>query len=302
MNLSAILSQKSKLFYCFILVLGGINSLFYSGVLIVINKAVVGEPLPVLADYNWLVFTVMILASYATGKLLQSYMIRLSQDMVFNLEISLLERLRRACYEDFSRLGQEKIYTAFTDTRILAYIPETLISMFNALIILGCGLGYMFWVAPVGALGVLGLMVILLVVYLLRNKSIEADLQAVRELQNDYFRYLRDFIFGFRELKMSTAVSRNIYDKFLKQNRDKAKVLSLRTATKYMNNELFGNLSWYAVLGLVLFALPRVVELDLTQLLTFVVSILYLMKPVLTLIVGIPQLTRIKVAFARISR
>ena len=301
MRIIDILGRRSLRFYIQVIVLSLLSSALYSGILILINKTVSGGYDGFIASHTDVLFLCLVVASYFSSRSLQAKMIRSSQDMTFDLEISLLKKLRHSQYQQFCNLGQEKIYTAFSDTRVLASTPQVFMDILNSSVIILCGLAYTFYITPLGGLLIFCLMNLLLITYLVRDKGIEKDLQRVRSLQNDQFRYLRDFIFGYRELKMSIERDYNIFFKFLRRNKEQHYSLSLGTSMKYMNNELAGDLSWYLVLGIIVFFLPRLLAIELTELVAVVVSILFLMKPVSALIRALPSLTRMKVAITRIN-
>jgi cyclic peptide transporter len=215
--------------------------------------------------------------------------------------MSILQKLRYASFEDFEKLGREKVYTAINDARTLGNVPQLFINTFNSLIMVLCCLVYMFWISWVGGLIVLGLMSALLVIYLVRNKRAERDLNELRDLQNDYYRYLRDLLQGFKEIKMSILRNDNIFTKFLSKNRKRGRLLSLTTSARYMNNELTGSYSWYILLGAIMFLLPQFFGLAITQVSAFLVTILYLIGPTAGLITFLPIVTRVKIALNRLS-
>lgn len=300
MNILLILKKKSKWFYVYLLTLGMINSVFFSIMLTLINKVINKEPLPVPPRYQLLLFFLLLLTTYCIRRLFQTHMIKLTNNLLFEFEMTLLEKLRFAGYENFEKLGKEKVYTAIGDTRILAQIPEIVMNLFNSAVIVICCLIYMFSVSFLGGSGVTVLMILLLVMYLVRNKKIEQELNKVRDLQNDYYRYLKDFLFGFKEIKMSDKRNNTIFNKYLKQNRDTSRSIGIETGIRYMNNELSGFMSWYVVLGIILFVLPGSFHFQSGQLSSFVITTLYLMGPVSSIILFIPTATRIKIATERI--
>jgi cyclic peptide transporter len=132
------------------------------------------------------------------------------------------------------------------------------------------------------------------------NRSIEKDLNKLRDLQNDYHRYLRDLLHGFKEIKMSITRNDNMYHKYLKKHLETSYNLGVRTSVRHLNNELTGSYSWYLVLGLILFVLPRLFNLSMAETTTFVVTVLYLMGPIAALIGIVPFYTRVKIALERI--
>ncbi|MFT7032464.1 MAG: cyclic peptide transporter [Cyclobacteriaceae bacterium] len=301
MNFLSFLKNKSKFLYVSLILLGGISSVFHSGILIVISNTIAQTKLPYFPEYGWVIFLGLILISYLFSRIFQIHIIKLTQNTLFEYEVQLLDKLRRTSHQNFEKIGRSRVYTAIGDIRILGQLPENFINIFNSSIVVLCCIGYMLWNSVVGGVCVLVVMSILLIFYLVRNRYLEKELNELRDLQNDFYKYLGDFLSGFKELKMSILRNDVIFNKYLSPNRNRGRSLGVLTGIKYMNNELTGNLSWYLLIGITLFVLPKVANLEVNNMVSFVVTILYLMGPVATLIVFIPTFTRAKIAIERIN-
>lgn len=301
MEFLKLIFKKSKYFIVLIVLLGIVNSVLNSGLLLFINKTINQEPIPIFPNHSGLFFLGIILTSLLVSQRFQVYMIRLTNDILFEFEMSILQKLRYASFEDFEKLGKEKVYTAINDSRVLANVPQLFVNSFNSFIMVLCCLGYMFWISPVGGLLVLGVLVVLLLVYLARNKRATKDLNELRDLQAGYYVHLRDLLEGFREIKMSINRNDTIFNKFLVKNRLKSKDISVNTSMRYMNNELSGSYSWYIVLGVIMFTLPQVFSFNIAQVSAFLIIILYLIGPVAGLITFLPIVTRVRIALNRLQ-
>jgi cyclic peptide transporter len=301
MNILRAFQQRSPFFFFFLFVLGGVNSLLYSGILLFINDALAGhKQLGVLKQYDWQLFLLLITVSVVTTRVFHAYLIGLTNGILLDFELSVLNKLRLANFQAFEKLGSQKVHTAINDTKVLAQVPEYLVALLNAVVIVVCGLGYLFWISPLGGGSVVLVMLGLLVFYLVRTRSIEKDLNRLRDMQNDFYRYLNDLLQGFKELKMSISRNDRIYQHHLKENRLTSRALTRSTSIRFLNNELTGSYSWYLVLGVVLFLLPRVAGMSDEQVTSFVLAILYLIGPVATLITVFPFYIRSKIAAQRI--
>ncbi|MDO6435730.1 cyclic peptide export ABC transporter [Flavitalea sp. BT771] len=300
MNIRHYFYRHSRPIIVFI-VLGAINSLVSSLVLIFIGHAIRQQPLPYFPRFDWLMFLLIILTSVTLSYIYQANIIRFTNNNLYELETSILDKLRFADYESFEKLGSEKIYATLTDIKLLAGIPQNLITFVNSSIIIICALAYMFVLSPLSALLILSLVVGLTGFYILRNRLIEKDLNKLRDLQNTYYRHLRDLIMGFKEVKLSTVRNDNLTENFLKRTLKQSRGYDRKTAMRYMRNGLVGGYSWYMVLGIVLYVFPKFLHLNTASSLTFVFAILYIMGPVATIVGAIPFYTRMKIAFERIN-
>jgi cyclic peptide transporter len=120
-------------------------------------------------------------------------------------------------------------------------------------------------------------------------------------MQDEYYGYVKELLLGFREIKMSTARNDTLYHQYIKDNRLKSKILGTKTAIKNIDNELMGSYSWYVVVGVILFALPRFYNVSVVDVASFVITVLFLMNPISILLNNIPFFNRLKIALERIN-
>lgn len=300
MNLFKLLRYKSGTFFFWIALLGIVNSVVYGSIMIFINNVITGGGTPLGKPQSWM-YAGLLVISFLLNKTFQTFIARLTNTIVYEYESSIINKLRVSTYESFEKLGAQRVYTAIQDTRLLAQLPSNFVNAVNSAVILLCGLSYLFWLSWQGGALVLLFMAVLLVFYLLRNQSIESELNEVRDLQNSYHSYLRDFLNGFREVKMSMRRNHELYEHHLKYTLERSKDLNNRTSVKYLVNELTGNYSWYIVLGLILFVMPVALHMPVKGITAFVITILYIMGPVATIIASFPFFTRLKIAIERID-
>lgn len=296
------LQKKSKLFYILLLLLGLINSVWSMGLLLLINNRIAGTSLPFVQGYDWQIYAGMILVSFFTARAFQSYTIRLTYELGNDLGLSVFDKLRFSDYEEYIKLGEEKVRTATADVTTLQRFPNVFIEVFNALVMVLIGLGYLFYTNFFGALLILGVLSALAVVYYIRNMAISKDLNTVRDLANIYQQNVNDFLRGFKDVKMSITRSDNIFTKYISQNRNRVKELTVKTLIKYMGNELMGNYLWYLLIGIIVFLLPVILHMSNVVNNQFVVTLLYLMGPVGIVVARISEFTQMQIAVDRLHQ
>lgn len=301
MNLLQIFQSRSKTFYVFLISLGLVSSLTNLGILMQVNIALGGKPLLNFGEYNYLAFIGLMTVSFVTTLFFQNYMAELTNSIMYNMELSIIQKVRNASFESFEKLGSNRIYAAVSDARILSRLPEIMVNILNSSVTLLCSLTYLFWISLWGGVTILGLMIGLLIVYLYRNNKIEKQLNTVRDLQDSYYKSLWELMVGFKQVKVSSRRNRNIFEKFILFNRNKAKELSTDVSRRFVVNELIGTYSWFLVLGVIMFLLPVVFNITAIQLAIFITTILFMMSPVSQLIIFVPSLTGFRIAVDRIN-
>ncbi|MGB3182834.1 MAG: cyclic peptide export ABC transporter [Cyclobacteriaceae bacterium] len=303
MEILKILQKKSGKFYFFMILFGISNGLWNFGLLSIINATISDTALPIIGTgYRWQLFLILAFISLIFNKQFQNFMIRLTNDLSYDIGLSVINKLRFASYSDYEDLGKEKVYTALEDAQQISTVPRTFIESFQSLITVLCCFLYLLWVSPIGA-GVLIMVTLLIIAFFIyRNKKIEADFNQVRDLQNNYFTYVNDLLLGFREIKMGTVRNDNLYNKFIDKNRSKTRDLVTKNQIKYVNNNLVGSYSLYLIIGMILFILPVLYDIEQAQLSTFIVTVLYAMGSIAMLINLLPVYTRVKIAVERLNK
>jgi ABC-type siderophore export system fused ATPase/permease subunit len=262
MTLLKLFQTRSKSFYLFLVILGLVSSLTNMGILMQVNMALGGKSFLDLGEYNYLAFIALLVTSFFATLFFQNYMAELTNSIMYSMELSVIEKVRNASYASFEKMGSNKLYAAISDARILSRVPEIFVTILNSSITLACSLIYLFWISVWGGITVLGIMLVLLVVYLYRNNKIEKKLNAVRDLQDSYYKSLWELMVGFKQVRISSLRNRNIFEKFILLNRNKAKKLSTDVSKKYVVNELIGVYSWFLVIGVIIFALPAIFNIS----------------------------------------
>ena len=98
MGLFKLLQKRSKFFYVNLGVLGLINAVWSSALLLFINNKTTGEKLPFSSEqneqYDWVLYSGLIIISFTVARLFQAYMIRLTYELGNELNLSIFDKLR----------------------------------------------------------------------------------------------------------------------------------------------------------------------------------------------------------------
>ncbi len=297
-----VLQRRSRSFYFFITVLGIVNAGCQLGIIYLINKTISFQPLPFFPEYNWLVYLSILALALVTTLFFQRYLIRLTNELAYEFNIGIFEKMRNASFQQLEKVSRERVYAAMEDVDHISSFPVQFLNILNSFIIVVCGIAFMFTLSLAGTLMLLGAMVLLTVIYIYRNKRVERNMNKVRDLENDFFRYLHDLLSGFREVLMSTRRNNNLHEKFISENRRRSKDLKISTAIYYMGNDLTGTYSWYLIIGLLLFGFSRISEIGVAGAVSFTFIMFYIMGPLSGLIRYLPLLTQARIAYARIMQ
>lgn len=300
MNIFQILKDRSKLFYFYLAFLGMTNAIWNGGLLLVISYTVNKTPIPYFEDKAWIPFVLLIVISFVVGKYFQVYMLKLTINLSYELGMTIFEKLRCMNYSEFETFGKEKVHTLMRDSQTVSDFPGGFIETFNAFVTALIGLIYLFTISILGSLAILVVLIVLIVIYRKRASIAYKYMEETRQLADEYHKNINDFSLGFKELKMNSQKSQKLFYSYLDKNRVTVKGLNLRTSITWVNNDLFAQYSWYVIIGSVLFLLPLLLSIEMASITVFLVTLLFIMGPINTLVSAIPQFSRINLAVERL--
>lgn len=296
------LKKQARAIYYWVFFLALVNSALNSALLIFFRSSIIGKSASYAVGYEWLIFVGLLLATILVNKAFQQRINMLAHDMVFNFEFSMIGKIRVASFRDFEKFGSEKIYTALNDVKVLAYLPGSIVTAFNAIIMILCGLVYLFFVYAYAALFLFFVLALVITFYIKRNAQISKKNREAKAYEDSFYELMNDLLSGFRELKMSTTKSRNLYNRDFTDNRQKTKRLVTGTANDYLNNELISRSGWYMAIGVILYLFPIMFHIDARYSAIFLVVILYLTGPVNIILSQMPYFDSVKISLDRLKR
>ena len=297
-----ILQQRSGIFYFFVVLLGILNSVSQFGIIYLINQTITFKPIPYFQEYSWAAFIGVLIISFVTTTVFQRYLIRMVNDIGYEFNVKIFETVRKSSYQQLEAVSHEKFYTAMDDVDRLSYIPNQLIGLLNSFIIASCGVVYMFSLSFRATVTLLGAIAILITFLVYRIKQIKGQMGEIRELENDFYRYLNDLMSGFREVLMSSSRNNNLHTKFIIGNRRRSRDLRINTSFFYLGNDLANSYGWYIVIGVIVFGISRFSEMGIAGAVAFTMTIFYIMGPIGVLIRFMPTLTRMRISYEHLSK
>ncbi len=296
-----LLRSQSQWFLLLLGLLGVVNGLWGSALLLLINHKITGTDLPLFDKFDWLIYSLLTLASFITAYRFERYMLSITLNFGKKMSLKIFDDLRLATFESYEDLGEEKVRTVMNDVTTLESLPRVFLTSFNAAIMIIIGTCYLFWIFPPGATIMLLILIAIGSWFVYRNKAIEKDFQASRSLGDTYMRNVNDFLSGFKKIKMSTLRSNNIFNKYLSRNREKFIQLRERAFLNDLMNRLTGDYSFYTAIGFILFALPLIFQFDQKIQGNFLITLLFLMGPISTFVDLMGTYVSFKVAVRRIN-
>lgn len=239
------------------------------------------------------------LTRYASEMLLTN----LGQEALFDLRLRLSRQILGAPLRQLEEIGAHRLLAALTDdvptiTNVVTIVPLLCI---NLAIIISC-LVYLGMLSGVVLLGVLACIVVGIISYQLPTLKALAEFKAAREQGDTLMANFRALTLGAKELKLHRRRREAFMSEVLEKTAASVKRFNISGLRIYTAASSWGQSLVFIVIGLVIFWLPSVRQIDLPTITAYTITLLYLMTPLQVLMNNLPTLGRVNVALDKVEQ
>lgn len=277
------------------------NAIWSSSILFLITHKISGKKLPFLDDYDWLIFLSTAIFSYLITYYFKRYILKLTLEYVNQITLQIIDKLRKSNYEIFLKFSEAKARTLINDVAVLKNLPFTLTLFVSSAITVVAALGYLFWLYPKGTVIILVLVFSLFFVFSLREKMVEKDMNAGRDLEDDFMEIYNDLLQGFNKIKMSTKRNDTLNFEYIVKNRNKSFLLNYKSVLASFVNDLLGTYSFYLLIAVILYVLPKFFSVQQSEIPGFITALMFLIAPIGAIMGQMKTITESKIAFKKIE-
>jgi putative ATP-binding cassette transporter len=293
--------QRSKTMAWLMVCVGVASGLLSAGVLALVNH-VLHHP----SDHSSLVilgFVVLVAGKLLSNLGSQLLLVRFSQDTILDLSLTLCAKIVRAPLRRSEQRGAANIHVTLTDdvswvTWAIQCFPSLIM---NVAVVLGCGI-YLAWLSWGVFLGVVGVTVVGALGYQWLHTNARNVISAAREARAELFRHFRSLTDGLKELLMHRARRKEFVNHEVRGAAESYRKTNLEATRRQAFAETWTQVSFYSLIGFVIFLFPSMVTASPEALTGYVVAILYMMGPIWGIIGAIPTIERGQVALENIER
>jgi putative pyoverdin transport system ATP-binding/permease protein len=293
--------QRSRTMAWLMVCVGVLSGLLSAGVLALINH-VLHYP----SEYSLLVmlgFVVLVAGKLLSNLWSQLLLVRFSQDTILDLSLSLCAKIVRAPLRRSEQRGAANIFVTLTDdvswvTWAIQCFPQLIM---NAAVVLGCGI-YLAWLSWVTFLGVVGVTVVGALGYQWLHTSAVSVINAARAARAELFRHFRSLTDGLKELLMHRERRQEFVNQEVRGAAESYRHTNLEATRRQALAEAWTQVSFYSLIGFIVFLFPSMVTVSPEALTGYVVAVLYMMGPIWGIIGAVPTLERGQVALENIER
>ncbi|BAZ07404.1 cyclic peptide export ABC transporter [Calothrix sp. NIES-3974] len=298
MNLIWLLLRASWLQVVVAILMGLISGGTTARLIAFINSAIAGND---NSDLGWLfpLLTVIILVSSLCSQVL---LINLSQNAVFELRLQLSRGILNAPLRHLENLGPSRLLATLTDD--VATLSNTVYAIpficVDIAVISGC-LFYMLWLSGVVFAFTIGVILIGVgsIQFLINHAQL--FLARARDEQDNLFTHFRAITDGIKELKLNSLRRQEFFRDELTHTAAKSRDNNKSALLTFAISTGWGNLLFFVLVGVLLFVLPQLVDIPISILSAFILTLTYIMLPMQSILDKLQALGKASVALQKIE-
>jgi putative pyoverdin transport system ATP-binding/permease protein len=298
MNLIWLLLQASWLQVAIAILAGLVSGGTTARLIALINNVVNGN----YGDDLFWQFPLLAAIVIVSGIISQILLINLSQNAVYRLRLRLSRGILSSPLRYLEEVGASRLLATLTDD--IATLSNTIYAIpficVDIAVIVGC-LVYLLFLSGFIFTFTLGFMMVAIGgIQLLINRA-QSFLTSVRQEQDHLFQHFRSITDGIKELKLNTSRRQDFLHNELEvsaaryRNQNSAALLTFSISTG------LGNLLFFTLIGLILIALPRVVDISPPVLSAYILTLTYLLLPMQSILAKLQELVKGNVALQKIE-
>jgi putative pyoverdin transport system ATP-binding/permease protein len=279
-------------------VMGILSGLASSAFVAVVNAALHARSGYLLA----LGFALIALVRVGTNVLSQWYVIKFAQKSILELSEGLARRVIETPFRTLESIGPSRIMTTLTDDvgTLATALTSVPLIVTNGAILLGCTF-YLAWLSGTAALVLMAFGAVGGVGYKLFTRNASAHIVEARLERDTMFRLFRSLTEGIKEIKMNRARSARFIDKDFADSVQRLRRLNLAAMRRYLLADAWAQCMFFLIMGVMVFALPRLQPIPVAALTGYAFVALYAMTPIWGFIGALPAFQRGEAALARIE-
>jgi putative pyoverdin transport system ATP-binding/permease protein len=176
--------------------------------------------------------------------------------IIHNVRLRLIDQVRRSELLAMEKIGRSSIVAAITsDTALLTQASRMLAFAMQGVVLIFCVAIYVAYLSLV-AFALSALVVGAAVMIFHARNRLSEETRAVAERERELFDRLVDFLDGFKEVRLNSARSADLFDDAVEVSRSAANI-KIRSQSETYKRIVSAQSSLYVALGAVVFVAPR---------------------------------------------
>lgn len=238
-----------------------------------------------------------------TSIISQVLLINISQNAVYRLRLRLSRGILSSGLRHLEQLGTPRLLATLTDD--VATLSNTVYAIpficVDIAVIGGCLIYLGFLSGTVFAVTIGFMMIAIGSIQVLINRA-GYFLNLAREEQDRLFKHFNAITNGIKELKLHTARRQQFFSQELQNSATSSRNHNVAALFTFSVSTGWGNLLFFALVGLLMFALPGIFSIPSSIVSGYILTLTYMMLPMQSILDKLQALSRASVALQKIER
>lgn len=248
--------------------------------------------------YFGLIFLVYILGR----KVVQTSLIRMTVNIIYDLRVRLINKIFNTSYQKFEKIENGRIYATLNDdTNTLGESANIIIGLLTSFITVIGAFAYLASIAFWATALTIGLILLITSIYYIVGSRAGRLFDKARSTANQYMSFLNGMVDGFKEISIHRKKKigyKNDVETVIKAFRSNL----AKGQIKFVNAFLVGESMLLIVLASVAFLMPLIFgAIKASDQVNFIIILLYLIGPINSILSAIPQVMQLRIAYHRIK-
>jgi putative pyoverdin transport system ATP-binding/permease protein len=280
------------------IITGLISGISSAGLIAIINTSV-NSSNP--ASWLWPFVGIAITALF-TGIVSQFILIDLAQNSVYELRLSLSKRILAAPFQQLEELGANKLLASLTEDVATLSNTVSIIPFFciDIAIIASC-LAYLAFLSSTAFIVTIILLATNIIIIQMMIIRAQKLFYGAREEDDRLLQLFRSITDGVKELKLHWQRRQNFVDVELSASAGISRDRNVKGLRIFAVAAGVGQLIFSVVMGILIFGMSQVLNLNVATLSGYVLTLTYLMTPFQNILQRLPLLLRANIAIRKIE-
>jgi putative ATP-binding cassette transporter len=220
----------------------------------------------------------------------------IAENIIRKVRIRIAKKIANSELFFIENIGKGKIFTRLTqNTNIISQSITILLNALQAGITLFFCIFYLLLISKIAFFITIITLSAAIFIYLCHEKQISSNLEESINQENIFFDMLNDTLDGFKELKINKKKTDHHLE-ILNEIAIDTEKLKIKTGIQFVIDLMFSQTSFYILLAIVTFLLPRFGHIDSELVIRIAAAILFIIGPLNNLVGAVPDFARANVA------
>ena len=220
----------------------------------------------------------------------------IAENIIRKVRIRIAKKIANSELFFIENIGKGKIFTRLTqNTNIISQSITILLNALQAGITLFFCIFYLLLISKIAFFMTIITLSAAIFIYLYHEKQISSNLEESINQENIFFDMLNDTLDGFKELKINKKKTDHHLE-ILNEIAIDTEKLKIKTGIQFVIDLMFSQTSFYILLAIVTFLLPRFGHIDSELVIRIAAAILFIIGPLNNLVGAVPDFARANVA------